>query len=216
MKHIKAIVNVDNNWAIGKNGNLINKFPEDFNFFKEKTKNSIIICGRNTFNEMGPLNGRIVIVLTSNKNNLNSDMLKKADYYDVFEGVNSTMHIGPNIYGRRTDCPDISKFKKPVLIIENTVFISTVIYAIYLKKRYENINDIYICGGYTLYKEVDNFCDEVFITKCNNTIEGADKFFPIQKFRYKYLYIKGDSKISKTGIEYSFDTLKRKEFYYDR
>ena len=36
---LKAIVAVDDNWAIGKNNNLLIKIPEDMDFFKNKQNN---------------------------------------------------------------------------------------------------------------------------------------------------------------------------------
>lgn len=45
---IKAIVAVDNNWAIGKENDLLFHIPVDMKFFRKTTKNKIVICGYNT------------------------------------------------------------------------------------------------------------------------------------------------------------------------
>lgn len=52
--------------SIGKNGNLIHFVKEDMDFFKEKTYNNTIICGRKTFEsfKIKPLPKRKNIVLT--------------------------------------------------------------------------------------------------------------------------------------------------------
>ena len=46
---MKAIVAVDLNWAIGCGGKLLQSIPEDMKFFKEKTRNNVVVMGRETF-----------------------------------------------------------------------------------------------------------------------------------------------------------------------
>ena len=63
---ISAIVCVDKNWGIGKNNDLLFNLKEDMKFFREKTKNKIVVCGYNTllsFPGSKPLKGRSTIVL---------------------------------------------------------------------------------------------------------------------------------------------------------
>ena len=67
---MKAIVNVDNNWAIGLGDSLINHIPADMKFFKEKTTGNVVVMGRSTFMTFpGPkaLPNRVNIVLTTDK-----------------------------------------------------------------------------------------------------------------------------------------------------
>lgn len=63
---IKAIVCVDENWAIGKNNGLLFHLKKDMQFFKEKTTMSIVVMGENTLLSLPgskPLKDRINIVL---------------------------------------------------------------------------------------------------------------------------------------------------------
>ena len=64
-----AIACIDKSNGIGKNGKLLISIPDDMNFFRETTKDSIVIMGRKTLfslkNRM-PLNNRINIVFTNN------------------------------------------------------------------------------------------------------------------------------------------------------
>lgn len=63
---IKAIVCVDENWAIGKNNDLLFHLKKDMQFFKEKTTMSIVVMGENTLLSLPgskPLKNRINIVL---------------------------------------------------------------------------------------------------------------------------------------------------------
>jgi dihydrofolate reductase len=67
---IKAIMAVDEDWGIGKDGTLpwpANK--EDLKQFKDKTTNHVVIMGSNTWNDPcfpAPLKNRANIVVTSN------------------------------------------------------------------------------------------------------------------------------------------------------
>lgn len=74
-----AIACVDEKNGIGKDGKLLISIPDDMKFFREITKDSIVIMGRKTlfsFKDKMPLKNRINIVFTTN------DELKK-DYENV-------------------------------------------------------------------------------------------------------------------------------------
>ena len=55
------IVNVSQNWAIGRQGQLFINIPEDMKFFRETTKGKVCIMGSTTlesFPNMAPLKNR--------------------------------------------------------------------------------------------------------------------------------------------------------------
>ena len=63
-----AIACIDKNNGIGRDGKLLISIPEDMNFFKETTKDSIVVMGRKTlfsFKEKKPLKNRINVVFTN-------------------------------------------------------------------------------------------------------------------------------------------------------
>ena len=65
------IVAADEKWGIGIDGDLLTPLPEDMKFFREKTKDSVIIMGRKTllsFPNGKPLKNRVNIVVTTDKN----------------------------------------------------------------------------------------------------------------------------------------------------
>jgi dihydrofolate reductase len=65
---MKAIVAVDKNWGIGKNNDLLFSIPEDMKFFRQTTKDKIVVMGSNTlrsFPNGNPLKNRVNIVLSS-------------------------------------------------------------------------------------------------------------------------------------------------------
>lgn len=64
---VSAIVCVDKNWGIGYNNNLLISIPEDMRFFRDKTRHSVIIMGRKTYDSLPskPLPHKTNIVITS-------------------------------------------------------------------------------------------------------------------------------------------------------
>lgn len=66
---MKAIVVVDENWSIGKDGGLLVHLPGDLKYYKEKTYGKTVVIGRKTlesFPGAKPLPGRANLVLTRN------------------------------------------------------------------------------------------------------------------------------------------------------
>ena len=66
---MNAIAAVDANWAIGNKNRLLTSIPADMKFFRETTKNSVVIYGRKTlesFPASQPLKNRINIIITRN------------------------------------------------------------------------------------------------------------------------------------------------------
>ena len=64
---MKAIVCVDENWAIGSGNDLLYHIPEDMKFFKNKTIGNVVVMGMNTFlsfPNQKPLVDRTNIVLS--------------------------------------------------------------------------------------------------------------------------------------------------------
>lgn len=62
-----AIVNADNNWAIGKDGHLLFPIPEDMKFFRQTTLHKVVVMGRKTllsFPGGRPLKDRVNILLS--------------------------------------------------------------------------------------------------------------------------------------------------------
>jgi dihydrofolate reductase len=67
---ISLVVAASTNNAIGKDNQLLWHLPNDMKFFKNTTWAMPVIMGRKTFESMGnkPLNGRMNIVITRQKN----------------------------------------------------------------------------------------------------------------------------------------------------
>lgn len=62
-----AIVNTDENWGIGKNGQLLFPIPDDMKFFRQTTLHKVVVMGRSTLQSFPrglPLKNRQNIVLS--------------------------------------------------------------------------------------------------------------------------------------------------------
>lgn len=70
---IAAIVAVDENWGIGKDGDLLLSIPADLKRFKKFTENHTVIMGRKTYESLpnGPLPNRWNIVVTHDPDVIN-------------------------------------------------------------------------------------------------------------------------------------------------
>ena len=67
---MNVIVAVDQNWAIGKNNDLLVSIPADMKMFREETSGKVVVLGRKTLESFPnglPLKNRTNIILTKNK-----------------------------------------------------------------------------------------------------------------------------------------------------
>ena len=67
---MNLIVAVDQNWAIGKENDLLVSIPEDMKFFRETTTGNVVVMGRKTLESFPggrPLKNRTNIVFTNNR-----------------------------------------------------------------------------------------------------------------------------------------------------
>ena len=131
---MKAIVNVNESWGIGLGGELLEYIPEDMKFFRETTRDKIVIMGRKTllsFPGGHPLKNRINIVLTSDRNSIDSDMM---------DGINLDTNKNTRLI--------IAQNRDEVLRLA----------ALY------NPDDVYVIGGQSVYREFLPYCREALVT----------------------------------------------------
>ena len=83
------IVAVDNNYAIGKNNDLLYTLPQDMKYFRQTTLNKVVVMGLNTllsFPNQKPLKNRTNIVLSgSNKDFTCENAIVVYDLDSLFE-----------------------------------------------------------------------------------------------------------------------------------
>ena len=126
---LSIIAAIGKNNELGKDNDLLWRFPEDMKFFKETTMGHKIVMGRKTFESLPKLlPGRDHIVLT--RQNL------EIPNVEVFHSVQDFL----DVYGN-------------------------------------DVNEIFNIGGASLYKELFDYADKLYLTEIDNTKE-ADAFFP--------------------------------------
>ena len=83
---IAAIVAMDKNGAIGQGNKMPWHLPNDLRYFKEVTKDSVVLMGRKTFESIGrKLPNRINIVLTKNPESYKNLQEEGLYFIDDFE-----------------------------------------------------------------------------------------------------------------------------------
>lgn len=114
---INIIAAIGENNELGKNNNLIWNIPKDLKFFKEKTKNAVIVMGRNTFNSLPrilPGREHIILSQTGNFNKELNEQVKvikdKEELIKICKDITNTKEIfiigGATVYGMFIDIAD--------------------------------------------------------------------------------------------------------------
>ena len=118
---MNLIAAVDENWAIGKNNQLLVSIPADMKFFRTTTTGKVVVMGRKTLESFPnglPLKNRTNIVLTHDKSYNVKDAgvvysmdelweeLKKYDSDDIY------VIGGESIYRQLVDACDVAHITK--------------------------------------------------------------------------------------------------------
>ncbi|MBR0597281.1 dihydrofolate reductase [Sinanaerobacter chloroacetimidivorans] len=161
---MKAIVAVDQNWGIGKDGGLLTYLPGDLKYFKEKTLGKVVVMGRETLESLPgkkPLKDRTNIVLTRNPD-YQADCLICRSMGELFKTLESF-----------------------------------------------NMEDVFIIGGETVYRQFLPYCNELFVTKIEAAFE-ADKHFENLDLRPDLEVVAVSEPRLENGLTYRFTEYRRK------
>lgn len=191
---MKSIVNVSKNWGIGKNGKLLAEIPGDMKFFREQTKNKIVIVGLNTlksFPGQKPLKGRINIVLTEALDQIPMESIAACDcYIDEFsdgKGLEFLHKPGATVMIACTTLPQV---------LEMAGLFSA--------------KDVYVCGGASIYRLLLPYCDTALVTK-NDSSDEADTFYPDLDADPDWEVAEEGDEQEENGYKYRFMTYRRKQ-----
>lgn len=148
---MNAIVNVNESWGIGRDGQLLCNIPGDMKFFRETTKGKTVVMGRRTlesFPKGAPLKNRVNLVLTSARGHIQPEAFAAAEA-DREKGGSTEL-----------------------LTVESVPALLAL-----LKEREAQSADVFVIGGEAVYRELLPYCDCCFVTK-NNCKDAADTWFP--------------------------------------
>ena len=184
---MKAIVNVNRDWAIGRNNELLINIPEDMKYFRSVTGGKTVVMGRKTlesFPGRRPLKGRINIVLTRDPSRIPDESKAAADvviHTDTPEAASKLRElIKERTAGERT-----AEDKKPgtaLVIVPGTGKLLEL-----LKETapvpgekpcedaaYSLFSDaVYVIGGASVYEKLLPYCDSCLVT-VNDYMPPAD------------------------------------------
>lgn len=209
---MNLIVNVNKQWGIGKDGDLLCHIKQDMNYFKDKTYGHTVIYGRKTLDSFPggkPLIGRKNIVLTRTFSNIKPEVQHSAHYYGTVHSVSKLSNKEPNaniMIFRDQHADDVSKFDKKPIDTTSLYGVKNIKDAISLANMLEvDTSKIFVCGGESIYRALLPYCKYAYVT-INNCDKEADAFFPNLN-ELKNWDQMTDGKIytdEKTGIEFKF------------
>lgn len=87
---MNIIVAVDQNWAIGKDNDLLVSIPADMKMFREETTGKVVVMGRKTLESFPnglPLKNRTNVIITNNKNFQVKDAIVVHSIEEALEAV---------------------------------------------------------------------------------------------------------------------------------
>lgn len=177
---MNAIVSVTKNWGIGKDNKLLCHIKEDMDFFKEKTMGKVIIYGNNTlksFPNKAPLPGRINIVISRDINNIPQESKDQSSFcHDIKIKNDNFVYIKNMIEDGLFPIDGIISTKtnerKTLLLYANSIG-----KAIEFARQLAYDEDIFVCGGASIYNQFMSYVDDIYVTK-NECNKEADTFFP--------------------------------------
>lgn len=210
---MKAIVCVDNNWAIGNQNNLLFNIKEDMARFKDITMGKTIVYGRKTlesFPGMKPLPGRKNIVMTRDFNHLNSKSLFATKYAGFFsEKELSNPYFNDAEYRASfavRSNPDVKVPNNRTMIfwVEN---LRTLLDTVEIIGSSE---DTVVCGGEQIYRLLLPYYDTVYVTKVDAEAPAHDATFPNLDQMDDWKVIEDEDWRSNGSYNFKFMTYKRK------
>lgn len=173
------IVNVSENWGIGRNGDLLINIPGDMKFFRETTKAAVVIMGSTTlesFPGKAPLKNRVNIVLIDDPAKIKPESVAAAK-------------------------ADREAGKKTELI-----YVGSIDEAIAEAAKYPQ--EAFVIGGATIYRIMLPYCDTCLVT-INDCKDMADTYYPDLKASGEWQMTQEGPRNEWEGVTYRFTTWKR-------
>lgn len=210
---MKAIVCVDNNWAIGNQNNLLFNIKEDMARFKDITMGKTIVYGRKTlesFPGMKPLPGRKNIVMTRNMYHLTPKPLFAAKYAGFFLRSKSKnpeeneVEYRSSIAVRRNPEVKTPNNRTMIFWVED---LRGLLDAVEIIGDSENT---IVCGGEQIYRLLLPYYDTVYVTKVNTEAPAHDATFPNLDQMDDWKVVEDEDWRSNGSYNFKFMTYKRK------
>ena len=183
---MNAIVVVDKNWGIGKDGGLLVHLPGDLKYFREKTLGKVLVMGRRTLESLPggkPLPGRTTIVMTKKEDYCPaflSDEIQSGDSGATFHIVHSMDELGELLGEMQTQGLDLDE-------------------------------DVFVAGGEQIYAQMNPYCHRFYVTRMEEEFDAEKHFINMDKLvKNKRAGVTWESGIrEENGIRYRFMVYER-------
>lgn len=198
---MKAIVNVNQSWGIGKDGDLLVYIPEDMKFFRNATKGGTVIMGRKTLESFPggkPLKGRLNIVLTRDADKLRQKMERQSEADGREAGIGL-----PGAQAKAADIPQVLELDR-----EGTRFLALDSTKALLGLDAALLRDAFVIGGAQIYRELLPYCGECLVT-VNDSQREADTFFPDLDASSDWKRVQESEEKTYEDIHYQFTVYRR-------
>ena len=151
---MNQIVAVDENWAIGRDGDLLVSIPEDMKFFRSTTKGCVVIMGRKTLESFPggrPLKGRVNVVLSRSMEPGETEIDEKT---------------------RLVVLPDVDALRAWLAEYEKDFANAAV------SSEGAGRGEVYVIGGGSVYRELLPYCEKALVTYVRHAFADADTWYP--------------------------------------
>ena len=210
---MKAIVNVNRDWAIGRNGDLLVYIPEDMKYFRKTTAGAVVVMGRKTLESFPggrPLKNRVNIVLTRDETRIPEASKEAADAYLSLPTADEFLQL----MKRRADALTAGEDPGTVLITVPSETALTELLGQTEQSDRIGFPDVYVIGGASIYKKLLPYCDTCLVTINDFRPEQgreADSWFPDLDAMAEWERTEEGEMQEHEGIHFSFCTYRRKQ-----
>ena len=177
---VKIIACVGKNMELGKHGDLCFHIPEDMKFFREMTKDAVVIMGSTTLDSFpgrAPLKNRVNIVLIDCPEKIRPEAVAAAE--------------ADKAAGKRTEL----------------IYVRSVEEALEAAKGFPP-ESVFVIGGASVYRTFLPYCDECLVT-INDCHESADVFYPNLEESGEWRMTDESEMHEWEGIRFRFTTWKK-------
>ena len=160
------IAAIADDYALGKDNDLLWHLSEDLKYFKRLTSGHPVIMGRKTYESIGrPLPRRLNIVLT-----------RKAPEIGTCSPLNAGSPAGEG--SAPANLLYATTLEEAFALAATTPF----------EGRVDEPDQCFVMGGGSIYEQALPLCDKLFLTEVHTTRPDADTFFPaFDKNHYREL-----------------------------
>ncbi|MDR0468840.1 MAG: dihydrofolate reductase [Peptococcaceae bacterium] len=193
---MKLIFSADENWGIGKKGELLYRIAPDMQYFRENTIGGVVVMGRKTLESLPggkPLKDRVNIVLTRNPDDL------EARFHPANADV-ETYFYPPNVGLETRSCsPNDDEFSE-ISICQNLAELFA-----YLRQPSNNLDKTWVIGGAEIFQLLMPYCHEAHVTRIL-TADGEADCWMENLDQTTGWYLAETGEISEwQGLRYRFD-----------